>query len=98
MAEYAVKKRCIYIGKPEKYMMQDCMRIFAAQGADTEKSEIYVVGDRADTDMAFARNCGVTGCMVLTGTGTRKEALDAGIPGEYIFQNLARLKERLLEN
>lgn len=48
--------------------------------------------------MAFARNCGVTGCMVLTGTGTRKEALDAGIPGEYIFQNLARLKERLLEN
>ncbi len=98
MAEYAVKKRCIYIGKPEKYMMQDCMRIFAAQGAHAEKSEIYVVGDRADTDMAFARNCGVTGCMVLTGTGTRKEALDAGIPGEYIFQNLARLKERLLED
>ena len=97
-AEYAVKKRCIYIGKPEKYMMQDCMRIFAAQGAHAEKSEIYVVGDRADTDMAFARNCGVNGCMVLTGTGTRKEAMDAGIPQEYIFQNLARLKERLLED
>ncbi|MDD6203472.1 MAG: HAD-IIA family hydrolase [Firmicutes bacterium] len=89
--EYATGKNCFYIGKPEPYMLPAALEMLQC-----EPQDIIVVGDRPDTDIAFAKNCGTGSCLVLTGQTDREEA-DRCLPWpDYVFNNLKELEEQLL--
>ena len=49
------------IGKPNTFMLE------LALGREYDKSKVLVIGDRLDTDVEFAYNCGVDSAIVLTG-------------------------------
>lgn len=50
--------------------------------------QICVVGDRLDTDMAFARACGFRGYLVLTGAVSQQEALEQHEAYDRLFMGL----------
>jgi HAD superfamily hydrolase (TIGR01450 family) len=58
----ATGKKPFIIGKPSEYLAAYFTALFGCAAG-----EICVVGDRLDTDMKFARNCGFRACLVLTG-------------------------------
>jgi len=89
--ECATGKRCVYIGKPGTYMLKDAIEIMSCN-----KEDIYMVGDRLDTDIMFGINCGVKTCLVLTGTTTRQMVDNSDIKPDYIFEDLAELSRTLL--
>lgn len=64
---------------------------------DLQPSELAVVGDRLNTDMALARAAGVVGALVLTG-GTRREDLaGADFQPDFIVENVGELARMLTE-
>jgi len=71
--EYASKQKPVNLGKPSEYAGNFFRRIFDKDsGSDSE--QVFVIGDRIDTDMLFAKNNGFVGCLVLTGVTSRKNA------------------------
>jgi len=52
--EVATGKTCTYIGKPEVYMFDIAMEVL-----QTDRASCIMVGDRLDTDVQFAKNCGI---------------------------------------
>lgn len=63
-------------GKPSAHLRQYFTRLFQCRA-----EEICVIGDRLDTDMGFARNCGFQAWLLLTGSTTPEEA--ARNPGDF---------------
>ena len=63
-------------GKPSAHLRQYFTRLFQCQA-----EEIRVIGDRLDTDMGFARNCGFQAWLLLTGSTTPEDA--ACNPGDF---------------
>ena len=60
--EFATGKTCIYIGKPEPYMFNIAIEILQA-----DKANCIMVGDRLDTDIQFAKNCGIQSYWICGG-------------------------------
>ena len=56
-------------GKPSAHLRQYFTHLFQCRA-----EEIRVIGDRLDTDMGFARNCGFQAWLLLTGSTTPEEA------------------------
>ena len=61
--EIATGKKCIYIGKPELYMFDIAMEILQA-----DRANCVMVGDRLDTDVQFAKNCGIEAYWISGGS------------------------------
>jgi ribonucleotide monophosphatase NagD (HAD superfamily) len=59
--------------------------------------DICVIGDRLDTDMRFARNCGFHACLVLTGITTPRHADSYRKDYDYCFADLRELDLRHLK-
>lgn len=57
--EYASGKKAITFGKPEHYMVDFAVELLSAQ-----KNHLIMVGDRLDTDIQFAVNCGIKSYLV----------------------------------
>ncbi len=62
-------KEPLYLGKPSALA-----RPLLEQKTGLPVSKMCMVGDRLYTDMAFARACGMTGLLVLTGATSAEEA------------------------
>lgn len=90
--ECATGQKSIYIGKPNGYMLED-----AAIMMGCPKECLYMVGDRLDTDISFGLNCGISTCLVLTGTTTIKDVGISDVKPDYIFDDLLHLSKALLE-
>jgi len=82
--EYASKQKPLYLGKPSSYAGNYFREIFGS-------NDVYVVGDRIDTDMHFAMNNGFTGYLVLTGITTPQDTESATGHSFHIFNDLLDL-------
>lgn len=85
---FSSKRQPTIIGKPHRHML-DCIE--AVKPFD--KSRALFVGDRLDTDIAFANDGGINSLLVLTGISTKEEidAEDAKIIPNYLTQSLGDL-------
>ena len=68
--EFAAGKECVYIGKPQPHMLE-----IACEMLDCDKSDCVMIGDRLDTDIAFAVNSGIESYHITNGFSL-KEALE----------------------
>lgn len=57
--EYSTGENCTYIGKPEKYMMD-----YVLEKHGWNKEDCFMLGDRVDTDVAFAKNCNIKSLLL----------------------------------
>ncbi len=86
---YATKVDPVVIGKPNAAMLRSaCTRL----GCDA--ASCVVIGDRMDTDIAFAKRHGATAFLVLTGVTRREDVSGSNQPDEQpdrIFETLQEL-------
>jgi 4-nitrophenyl phosphatase len=74
----------VIIGKPERHM-------FDYADALCRADAYTVVGDRLDTDVAFARRSGARSVLVLTGTTRREEAVRGPVVPDEMVDSLQEL-------
>lgn len=91
MLEHATGKKPRYIGKPEPEIVHECRRLSGAS-----KEETLLIGDRIYTDMLCAKNAGVDGLLVLSGEATNQDAMNCGFHIPYVFQDVEKLKNYLM--
>lgn len=77
-------KKALVLGKPGSYA---CELIMKDHGVG--KEEMLMVGDRLDTDIMFARNCGIKSALVLSGVSKKDEIKE--IKPDYVFGSIAEL-------
>ena len=91
MIECATNRKPLYMGKPERLMV-DIVRERFGYGEE----ETVVIGDRLYTDIAAGLNGGVTAVCVLTGEATVEEITQGDIKPDYTFQSVKELYEELI--
>lgn len=81
--EAATDKRPIFIGKPERTMVDIVREKF---GYETEAT--VVIGDRLYTDIAAGLNAGTTAVCVLTGEAKKEDILNGDIKPTLTFNSV----------
>lgn len=89
---YATNRRPIYIGKPDKFMID-----YAVSMTGFSKSEAVVVGDRLYTDIASGVNAGVDTICVLSGESTEKDILESEVKPTFVFTDIKEILKALQE-
>lgn len=79
--EAASGKRAYVVGKPNTYGFD-----LIKKENRLRKNEVIIVGDRLDTDITFAKKCGIKSALVLTGV-TKKEDIKK-IKPDYVFDSI----------
>jgi len=90
LLEAATGRTPKYIGKPHPEMVRMGL---ARLGA--EPSETAMVGDRLYTDMAMARESGITGILVLSGETKQADLEAAAHEPDFVFESVAALHAAL---
>ena len=85
MLEDAAKVNAIYIGKPNKYVFD-----MALETMGLERSEVVMVGDRVDTDIAGAYGAGIRSVLVKTGEFKERDLMGKVQP-DYILESIQEL-------
>lgn len=88
MINAAVDREPYYVGKPNKEIVQMCLR-----QVDAEYEEVIVVGDRLYTDIACGINAGVETAVVFTGEAKPDDIIDTIFKPDYSFENILELYE-----
>ncbi|MDD6070335.1 MAG: HAD-IIA family hydrolase [Clostridiales bacterium] len=86
MLEHAIKRKPLYIGKPETAMIEDALKM-----NPFTKEETLVVGDRLYTDILSGYRAGVETALVLTGEATKEDAERSDYKPDYIFDSIESL-------
>lgn len=81
----ATGKRPHFIGKPRPEMLLLAMEKYGYQ-----KDECVMIGDRVYTDIASGFNAGIDTVLVLSGEGTREDAV-CDTPPTYIFDSIKQV-------
>lgn len=84
--EQASGQSPLIIGKPS-----GLSSAYFTQKFQCPAPEIRMVGDRLDTDMQFARNCGFKGYLMLTGITSKQQAEQASSDYDCCFEHLRQL-------
>jgi 4-nitrophenyl phosphatase len=84
-------KKAHVVGKPNPYVME---LIEKAHGL--KRREILVVGDRLETDITFAKNCGVKSALVLSGASKISDMRENGMRPDYVFGSVQELVSAML--
>lgn len=84
----SVKKVPYYVGKPNKEIVEMCLK-----QVNAGKEEILVVGDRLYTDIACGINAGVDTAVVFTGEAKEQDLADTEYKPIYQFKNIRELFE-----
>jgi NagD protein len=79
-------------GKPDPLMLQAVLEEYGLR-----PSEVAVVGDRLNTDMALARNAGAIGILVLTGSTDAATASASPQPPDLVLPHLGHLSRLLAD-
>jgi Predicted sugar phosphatases of the HAD superfamily len=90
MIENAVKKQPLYIGKPNKTIVEMCL-----EQTGFTKEQTLVIGDRLYTDIACGINGGVDTAVVFTGEATKEDLKDTEFRPTYSFSTIKELYEKL---
>lgn len=77
------------IGKPNPYMIELACKIFKVC-----KSEVLMVGDRLETDIACSFRAGVDSVLVLTGASKVEDVAKASYKPTLILRDLSEIFER----
>jgi HAD superfamily hydrolase (TIGR01450 family) len=91
MIGHAVKKKPLYIGKPNKTIVEMCLNKTGFKKEDT-----LVIGDRLYTDIACGINGGVDTCLVFTGEATKEDIVDTEFKPTYSFNSIKELYEEMV--
>lgn len=83
---YAAKRRPLYIGKPDRFMIE-----YAVQMSGFSAAEAVVIGDRLYTDIASGVNAGVDTVCVLSGESTLEDIEESDIKPTYIFNDIKEI-------
>lgn len=83
MLEYATGKVPVYLGKPNRKVVELCL-----QASGFSKEQTIVIGDRLYTDIACGLNAGVDTCVVYTGEAAPKDCRDTAYPPTYAFSDI----------
>jgi len=86
MLTAATDKKPVYLGKPNREIIDLCLERFAFT-----REETLVVGDRLYTDIACGINGGVDTCVVFTGEAKPKDLADTPYPADYAFRDIKEL-------
>ncbi|MCE5220664.1 MAG: HAD-IIA family hydrolase [Clostridium sp.] len=90
MIGHAVKREPLYIGKPNKTIVDMCLK----QTGFT-KEETLVIGDRLYTDIACGINSGVDTAVVFTGEATKEDLIDTEFKPMYSFDTIKELYQEM---
>lgn len=90
MIGHAVKREPLFIGKPNKSIVEMCLK----QTGFT-KEETLVIGDRLYTDIACGINGEVDTAVVFTGEAKREDILNTEYIPTYSFDTIKELYEEL---
>jgi len=91
--EFSSGKKPYVVGKPNPYAMELILKEHKLK-----KEEVLVVGDRLETDILFAKNCGVKSALVLTGAAKKDEIKKQGIVPDYVLDSVADLPKALAKS
>lgn len=80
----ATGKTPIYIGKPEKTMIEVVEQKFGCT-----QDETVVIGDRLYTDIRSGNNAGVTTVCVLSGEATEADIVEGSDKPTFVFDSVA---------
>ena len=78
-------KEPIIIGKPNKPVYEIVMERLG------EVKEVWMIGDRLDTDILFAKRFGMKAVMVLTGVGTLEDVEKSEVRPDLILPSVREL-------
>lgn len=90
MIEAATERKPLYLGKPDKYIVESVMKKF-----NLTRDDIATVGDRLYTDIAVGINAGVDSICVLTGEATVGDIEESVYKPKYVFNSIKELYEIL---
>ncbi|MGN1315802.1 MAG: HAD-IIA family hydrolase [Acutalibacteraceae bacterium] len=90
MFENAVKRRPIFLGKPDRTMID-----ILAKRENTPYNEIAMVGDRIYTDVKTGINAGVTSVLVLSGETTMEDYEKSDVRPEYVLGSVKDILEAI---
>ena len=93
MIENAVKRKPIYIGKPNPYMIDIIL-----EKRNVEKSKCVVVGDRMYTDILCGINAGIETIAVLTGETSIENMKEYEYKPDYVFKCVSDILEELYKS
>jgi HAD superfamily hydrolase (TIGR01457 family) len=83
--QFASEKKPYIVGKPNPFVLE-----IIKKEHRLKNDEIMMVGDRMDTDITFAKNCGIRSSLVLTGTAKKDDIKE--VKPDYVFESVAQLK------
>ncbi|AEC51772.1 hypothetical protein PNA2_0857 [Pyrococcus sp. NA2] len=84
----STEREPIIIGKPNEPMYEVIREMFQGE-------EIWMVGDRLDTDIAFANRFGMKAIMVLTGVSSLEDIKKSEYKPDLVVPSVAELLEYL---
>ena len=86
MIENATGRKPIYLGKPEKHMVE-----FIQEKYDYLADETVIIGDRLYTDILTGVNSGITSICVLTGESCIDDIVKGEIKPTFTFDSVKQL-------
>ena len=86
----AAQRTPLVMGKPERQIFE-----MAATYLGVKVSDMLMVGDNVDTDIAGANQNNLYAALVLTGVSTQDDLNTAGCHANYIASNLNILREQI---
>lgn len=85
---FASKREPIVVGKPNAPMLEAIKKVYHLDEAKT-----LFIGDRLDTDIAFANNGNIDSLLVLTGISTLEDCSKENIYPTYVVNSLGDLNQ-----
>ncbi|MFN7991317.1 MAG: HAD-IIA family hydrolase [Candidatus Micrarchaeia archaeon] len=83
--EFASGKRPHIVGKPNPFLLELMLKEHGLK-----KEEMLMVGDRLDTDITFAKNCGIRSALVLSGTAKRGDIKQ--LKPDFVYETVVELR------
>lgn len=86
----AVKREPMYIGKPNKTIVEMCLN-----QTGFSREETLVIGDRLYTDIACGINAGVDTAVLFTGEASKEDLIHTQFKPTYSFETIKDLYKEL---
>ena len=78
------------VGKPGPTIFEEAIDRLAGS-----KNNTAMVGDRLSTDIAGAKDAGLSTILLLSGISSRKDIGDSGVKPDYVFSDIQQLAREL---
>lgn len=88
--EACTSEKPLVIGKPNPLIMELALERL-------KDKNVYVVGDRLDTDIQAGINAHLKTILVLTGVETKESLKESDIQPDFVFETLKDVKDFILE-